>query len=331
MIRRWLERRWYRPAPPPVALRPLAALYGSIAERIAGQRKQAAVTLPVPVIVIGNIAVGGTGKTPLTLWFVDTLRELGWRPGVISRGYGGRAQAYPLRVTAATDPAQCGDEPALLARQSAVPLAVAPDRVAAAQLLLDSGEVDILIADDGLQHYRLARDLEICVIDGARGIGNGALLPAGPLRERPARLAAVDLVVINGAQRAPLPALAVAPIAMALDLGTARSLTGAQQRPLAAFRGGRVHAVAGIGNPQRFFDALSAAGLSVIPHPLPDHHRCSEVELAFGDGLPVLMTAKDAVKCEGFVLPQLWSVPARARLSPADGARVRELISKLQR
>lgn len=331
-MRARVESLWYRPAPAPAALMPLAALYGRIADALAARRKAAAVKLPVPVIVIGNISVGGTGKTPLTLWCIDLLRELGWCPGVISRGYGGRAPCYPLRVTAATDPRHCGDEPALIARCTGVPLAVAPDRVAAAQLLIDSGEVDILIADDGLQHYRLARDLEFCVIDGARGLGNGARLPAGPLREPAERLAEVDLVVINGALAVPLPALAVAPVCMRLELGTARALGDRSTRALATFAQGRVNAVAGIGNPQRFFDALAAQGLDVIPHPLPDHHCYAEVELAFGDGLPVLMTEKDAVKCTGFALPNLWSVAARATLDPADAARVRELLlAKLPR
>lgn len=329
-MRARVERLWYRPEPPPALLRPLAALYGGIADALAARRKAGAETLSVPVIVVGNLSVGGTGKTPLTLWLIAQLRELGWRPGVISRGYGGRAPCYPLRVTAATDPRHSGDEPALIARCTGVPLAVAPDRVAAARLLIDSGEVDVLIADDGLQHYRLARDVEVCVIDGARGLGNGARLPAGPLREPAERLADVDLVVINGALTAPLPRLPSAPVCMRLELGAARSLADRSTRELAAFGNRRVHAVAGIGNPQRFFDALTAQGLAVIPHPLPDHHCYAEVELAFGDGLPVLMTEKDAVKCTAFTLPNLWSVAARAMLDPADAARVREsLLSRL--
>lgn len=329
-MRRWLEQRWYGDTALAFLL-PLAWLYGWIATRVAQRRKAAAVQLPVPVIVIGNLTVGGTGKTPLTLWFVEELRALGWRPGVISRGYGGRSPVYPLRVGPATDPGLCGDEPALIAQRSNVPLAVAPDRVAAAQMLLDKGEVDILIADDGLQHYRLARDLEVCVVDGARGLGNGARLPAGPLREPPSRLAEVDLVVINGRLRKPLPATPAVPVSMRLETGLVRALSGDVQRPLSGFAGRRVHAVAGIGNPQRFFDTLSAAGIEVIPHALPDHHRFAEVDLAFGDGLPVLMTEKDAVKCAGFALPALWIVPADAAIAPDDAARVRQLLAKLRR
>ena len=326
-MRHWLERRWYRAGSPPALLLPWAALYGAVADRVAAARKAKAVSLAVPVIVIGNIAIGGTGKTPLTLWFIDTLRELGFKPGVISRGYGGHADRYPLRVTASTDANACGDEPALIARRARVPMAVAPDRVAAGQMLIDSGEIDILIADDGLQHYRLARNLEVCVVDGARGLGNGARLPAGPLRELPARLATVDLVVVNGALRATLPASGLQPVSMQLELGDARALNATTTRSLASFRGERVHAVAGIGNPQRFFDALTAAGLDVIPHALPDHHHFAEIDLCFGDGLPVLLTEKDAVKCGGFSRAGLWQVPADACIAAAHAARVRQLLA----
>ncbi len=329
-MKRWLERRWYRRVPPPSFLLPLAALYGAFADRVAVRRKAAAVRLPVPVIVVGNISVGGTGKTPFTIFLVEQLRALGWRPGVISRGYAGRTAAWPLRVTPSTDPALCGDEPALIARLAAVPVAVAPDRVAAARMLLEEGGIDILVADDGLQHYRLARDLEICVIDGARGLGNGARLPAGPLRERPARLATVDLVVSNGVLATPI-ATTVPMIEMRLAIAAARSLAHDQLRPLASFARQRVHAVAGIGNPARFFAALTAAGLEVIAHPFPDHHRYAAIDLCFDDDLPVLMTEKDAVKCAELGLPRLWAVPARAALDPAAVARVRELLTKLRR
>jgi len=321
-----LERIWYRSAPPPAPLRPLAALYGAVSTRLARQRQAAAVRLPVPVIVVGNIAVGGTGKTPFVLWLVQRLRERGWRPGVISRGYGGHAPAYPLRVGPSTDAARAGDEPALIARRLGVPVAVAPDRVAAARLLLDAGEADILVADDGLQHYRLARDLEICVVDGSRGLGNGALLPAGPLRETPQRLQQVDLVVVNGggwsSPREPA-------VEMRLALGQAEALDGGGRRPLADFAGRRVHAAAGIGNPERFFTALRAAGIEVIPHPFPDHHRYRADELAFTPELPLLMTEKDAVKCRELARPDWWCVPAEAAFSAQDAVLVQQLADRL--
>jgi len=321
-----LERLWYRPVPPPAWLRPLSTLYGSVSSSLARSRKQAAVQLPVPVIVVGNINVGGTGKTPFVLWLVQRLREQGWRPGVISRGYGGCAPEYPLRVSASTDPAWAGDEPALIARRLGVPIAVAPDRVAAAQLLLDAGEVNILVTDDGLQHYRLARDIEVCVVDGSRGLGNGALLPCGPLREPPARLREVDLVVVNGGGwREP----GLSTLDMSLCTPEAIPLAGGEPRPLASFAGGKVHAVAGIGNPERFFASLRAAGIEVLPHPFPDHHSYAAIDLAFDGALPLLMTEKDAVKCGALARPDHWYVPAQAVITAQGAALVQQLLDKL--
>jgi tetraacyldisaccharide 4'-kinase len=324
-MKNWLETIWYRQAPPPALLSPLASVYSAVADHLANTHRQQAVKLPVPVIVVGNIAIGGTGKTPFTLWLIDQLRAMGRRPGVISRGYGGRAPCYPLRVTAVTDPDHCGDEPALIARRAHVPIVVAPDRVAAGRRLLEGGGVDVIIADDGLQHYRLARDLEICVVDGSRGVGNGARLPAGPLREPPSRLAAVDLVVVNGGDWPQAPAGA---ISMRLVTDSARALADDRTQPLAQFSGRRVHAVAGIGNPARFFRSLRAAGLDLVEHPFPDHHRYAEIDLAFGGDAPVLMTEKDAVKCGDFGRLPLWRVPAQASVSVDDTNRVRELIAR---
>lgn len=330
-MKAWLERRWYASEPAPLVLRPLAALYGLIADRLAASKKTRAVRLPVPVIVVGNISVGGTGKTPVTIWLIEQAVALGFRPGVISRGYGGRAVRYPLRVTASTDPADCGDEPALIARRTGMPVAVAPDRIAAARLLIAQDCVDLLIADDGLQHYRLARDLELCVIDGARGLGNGARLPAGPLREPPARLESVDAVIVNGAPAAAVPTHGRPQFVMQLGIERTISLQTGESLPLTAFRGQPVHAVAGIGHPQRFFSALEAQGLVVIPQPFPDHHRYLASDLAFGDAAPVLMTEKDAVKCAAFAQAGWWCVPAEARFGEADTAHVRKLLSSLPR
>lgn len=330
-MKAWLERRWYAAEPAPLVLRPLAALYGLIADRLAVSKKTMAVRLPVPVVVVGNISVGGTGKTPVTIWLIAQARALGFTPGVISRGYGGRATRYPLRVTASTDPAECGDEPALIARRCGVPVAVAPDRIAAARLLIEQDDVDLLIADDGLQHYRLARDLEFCVIDGARGLGNGARLPAGPLREPASRLPKVDAVIVNGPLASGLPMHGRPQFAMRLGIERALSLQTGEGRPLSSFKAQTVRAVAGIGNPQRFFAALEAAGLVVIPQPFPDHHRYTAADLAFADDLPVLMTEKDAVKCAAFARPGLWCVPAEAQFGEADTAHVRKLLSSLPR
>lgn len=320
-----LDRIWYSPAAPAV-LRPFASLYGRVSADMAQRRKAGAVQLPVPVIVVGNITVGGTGKTPFVLWLVERLIGQGWRPGVISRGYGGCAPEYPLRVSATTDPAWSGDEPALIARRIEVPVAVAPDRVAAARMLLDAGEVDILVTDDGLQHYRLGRDVEICVVDGSRGLGNGQLLPAGPLREPPARLREVDLVVVNGGGWRPE---GVPSLDMQLETAMARPLGGGDARPLSSFAGARVNAVAGIGNPERFFVSLRAAGIDVVPHPFPDHHRYTDIDLAFDAKLPLLMTEKDAVKCAGLAQPHHWYVPAQARIAAEGVALVQQLLDQL--
>jgi tetraacyldisaccharide 4'-kinase len=263
--------------------------------------------LPVPVIVVGNISVGGTGKTPLTIALIDALRDRGLRPGVISRGYGGSVTA-PTRVTATSTPAQVGDEPCLIHARTGAPMAIGRDRVAAGRLLCASGEVDVLIADDGLQHYRLCRDVEICVIDGARRFGNGRMLPAGPLRENLSRLSEVNFRVCNGGESKDDE------VPMRLVLADAIALIGTQQQPLSEFIGQRVHAVAGIGNPQRFFNSLREAGVEPIEHAFSDHHAFQKGDLDFGDDLPVLMTEKDAVKCRFFARDTWWSVPARADL-----------------
>lgn len=322
----WLQRRWYAPSSPPLLLRPLALLYGRVAEsrrlRLEAQRAP----LAVPVIVVGNISVGGTGKTPFVIWLAEQLRAWGWRPGVISRGYGGRAPRYPLRVRDDSDPAVVGDEPLLIALRTGVPVAVDPDRVAAARMLIASGEVDVLIADDGLQHYRLPRQLEFCVVDGARGLGNGALMPAGPLREAPSRLRRVDLVIVNGAGFDG----GAGSVRFDLQAGDLRNLLDHSQRSLKDFAGQDVHAVAGIGNPERFFASLESAGARVRRHAFGDHHRYRPEDLAFGDRLPVLMTEKDAVKCRAFAAPAWWMLPVTAQLSPAGEARVRESCSVLQ-
>ena len=314
-----LQRLWYERAEAPVLLRPLAALYGAIASRRRERLMAQQAKLPLPVIVVGNISIGGTGKTPFAIWLVERLREWGFKPGVISRGYGGKAPHYPLRVRADSDPAHCGDEPLLIALRTNAPVVVAPDRLAAAQLLIASGEVDVLVADDGLQHYRLPRQREFCVVDGTRGLGNRALLPAGPLRELPSRLDEVDFVVVNGAGFDERPDA----LRFQLQASLTRSLVGAKERSLESWQGETVHAVAGIGHPQRFFASLRAAGLQLIEHAFADHHRFSAQDLQFGDALPVLMTEKDAVKCRAFADERSWALPVSAQLSAADEARVR--------
>lgn len=306
-----LESAWYGNGRVPRWAWPLAVLYGAVSAvrrwlyRVGMWRS---VRLPVPVIVIGNLTVGGTGKTPLTIAVVDALRARGYTPGVVSRGYGG-SQREPLLLDDACDPARVGDEPCLLFASGAA-VAVGRDRPAAAKLLLDAG-YDLVIADDGLQHYALGRDLEICVIDGTRRFGNRRLLPAGPLREPINRLRQVDFRVCNGGAAEP------GEFPMQLVGGLIEALLGNQSLPLADFAGRCVHAVAAIGHPQRFFDSLRAAGLQPLEHAFPDHHAFTASELDFGDELPVLMTAKDAVKCTAFARPNWWQVPVQAVLPEA--------------
>jgi tetraacyldisaccharide 4'-kinase len=279
-----------------------------------------------PVIVVGNLTVGGTGKTPMVIWLARKLTGRGLKVGIVSRGYGSRSQDGPRLVSAESSWQDVGDEPLLLSRRTGCITMVGRDRVAAARALVER-HVDLVIADDGLQHLRLARDCEIVVIDGARGFGNRRMLPAGPLREPVSRAADADLLVVNGGvEHSSLTSVEI-PMARAVQMtlmpGPALRVDGgAGARPLEEFRGRPLHAVAGIGNPARFFRDLRARGLEVIEHPFPDHHAFTPRELAFGDDLPVLMTEKDAVKCVGFAVPDGWFVPTEAVFSEAQAREV---------
>lgn len=320
-----IEHGWYRPERPAMWLRAVAALYGAVGSlRRALYRRGVlrATRLPVPVIVVGNLTVGGTGKTPLTIAIAEWLRGCGHRPGVASRGYGRRDRAARL-VRPGDTAADVGDEPLLIAA-SGTPVAVAPRRADAARLLLEDAGVDIVLADDGLQHYALARDVEILVVDGRRRFGNGALLPAGPLREPPGRGRDCDLVVVNGGSAA------AGEYAMELVVHQAVPLRAGLPEPLQRFSGRRVHAVAGIGNPARFFDALRAFGIEVQEHAFPDHHPYTAADLAFDGGLPVLMTEKDAVKCRGFAAPDWYAVPASAQLPAHFFDALRARLDRVQ-
>ncbi len=269
--------------------------------------------LPVPVIVVGNLSVGGSGKTPLTLHIARWLAELGYHPGIISRGYGGHARS-PMPVRADSDPALVGDEPVLLARRAACPVWIGRKRAEAGRRLLAfHPDVDVLVADDGLQHYALARDMEIVVVDGERGFGNGRLLPAGPLREPLGRLATVDAAVVNGGD--PENFILLPPsFAMRLSGATFRNLRDPARTAVAADLAHReVHALAGIGHPRRFFDHLERLGLNAIPHAFPDHHVYTAADLPAGT---LLMTEKDAVKCAAFAPPDAWFLAVDAELEP---------------
>jgi tetraacyldisaccharide 4'-kinase len=328
----WLERvvvaRWYGAERAPPWLLPLEALFraATAARRFAYRRGLLRVVrVDIPVVVVGNVTVGGTGKTPLVLWLASALRERGWRPGIVSRGYGGRGVRGAVRVRAGSEVELVGDEALLIARRSGCPVAVGRDRVAAAALVASDG-ADIVLADDGLQHYALARDVEVAVLDGERGLGNGHCLPAGPLREPASRLSEVDAVVVhgdaNGVQRWARGALP-----MQMHVRGVRALASATQRTLESFAGERVHALAGIGNPRRFFASLRACGLDVVAHPFPDHARLRREDIVFGDGLAVLMTEKDAVKCARFAGPEHWYVSVDAVLAPADAERLLALVA----
>lgn len=310
-------------------LAPLSCVFGVLAAR-----RRAAIEpqrLAVPVIVVGNIAVGGSGKTPVVDWLAGLLRAAGHRPGIISRGHGGRisAEGGVAQVTGDGDPALHGDEPVLLARLTRCPLVIGRDRAAAGRALLGlHPEVDVLIADDGMQHYRLARDIEIAVVDEAT-LGNQLLLPAGPLREPLARLGEVDLILAHGRLSAAVQTAAggVPVFAMSLEGGELRAVAAPERtRPASDFRGRRVHAVAGIGRPQRFFEQLAAEAIEIVPHPFPDHHRFVADDLAFDEALPILMTAKDAVKCVAFAPADCWEYPVRAQIGSGAAERILEKL-----
>jgi tetraacyldisaccharide 4'-kinase len=282
------------------------------------------VSLDVPVIVVGNITVGGTGKTPLVIWLAEKLQHWGFKPGIVTRGYGGCSEQWPIEVKQDTPATQAGDEAVLLQRRSGCPVYAGPDRPAAARQLLIDHQCDLIIADDGLQHYALSRDLEIAVIDGERRFGNGLCLPAGPLRERQGRLTETDLVIVNGATKAGEYGMRLKAVgAVALDhRGESKVLSG--------FSAERLHAVAGIGHPDRFFNMLEGLGLHFERHPFPDHHAFSRDDLQPFSNQTVLMTEKDAVKCELFAQPSHWYVPAKAEVDNGFEKALMTLIKRLK-
>lgn len=325
---RWIHRVWYEGAVSGWLLLPLSGVYWLILKlrallfRCGVYRSYAA---HVPVIVVGNITAGGTGKTPTVIWLVIELRARGFTPGIISRGYGGSKSGSSMRVDASSDPAVVGDEPVLLAGRAQCPVAVDSDRVHAAAMLVDDG-VDVIISDDGLQHLRLRRDFEICVVDGERGLGNRRLLPAGPLRESPDRLSSVDQVLVNGVTDM------TNAIAFELQATDACRLNGSLARPLQGFKDTTVHAVAGIGNPKRFFDLLRTYGIQVIEHSFPDHAAITQANLQFGDDFEVFMTEKDAVKLSQKMSDRYWSVPVDLVMDVAESSalidRIEERLQK---
>ncbi|WP_313249063.1 tetraacyldisaccharide 4'-kinase [Stenotrophomonas acidaminiphila] len=328
---------WYDGAPVPWTARLLAPLYAAVAGLRRGLYRRGWLRgrqVPVPVIVVGNITAGGTGKTPLTIALVERLREAGWKPGVASRGYGRDDAGSARWITPELAPELAGDEPLLIAWKTGVPVRVDRDRVAAARALLEAG-CDVVVCDDGLQHYRLARDIEIEVVDAQRRYGNGLLMPAGPLREPVARARDCDFRVVNLGQASDAgevpPGAGFGEWTMRLRIDSARPLRGGRERSLQGFAGQRVHAVAGIAHPQRFFQMLRTRGIGVVPHAFADHHRYQASDLSFGSELPVLMTEKDAVKCKAFATDWHYAVPLQAELPAAFWVALLDRLGKLAR
>jgi tetraacyldisaccharide 4'-kinase len=325
-----LLRLWYGPAWRTAALWPLEGLYRLVtglrasAYRAGVLRREDA---GAPVVVVGNLTVGGTGKTPVASWLAGELNARGVATAVVLRGYGGRHQGGPLRVTQDSDPAVVGDEAVLHARRGVTRVFVAHDRVAAAHAAVAAG-ARLVVCDDGLQHLRLARQFEIVVIDAGRGLGNGHLLPAGPLREPRSRLATIDAIVLTDRGRteraADLPSTRV--FDARLRPGDAVNIASGARRPLASFRDTAVNAIAGIGHPEAFFASLRAAGLTVEARPLPDHAALDATTLAWARDATVLMTEKDAVKCRSFARPDWWYVDLEVAIEPPAAA---ELIARV--
>ena len=308
-LARWAQDIWYKDPFIGVWLMPFGFLFSDIVKfrkflyRIGLLKTQ---TLPVSVIVVGNITVGGTGKTPLIIYLANFLKDSGFKPGIISRGYGGGAESWPQWVDGDSLAKDVGDEALLIAKQTSCPMAVGLIRADAGRFLLEKAECDVILSDDGLQHYALHRTIEIAVIDGERRFGNGYCLPAGPLREPIERLSSVDLIIVNGDKQEPNE------YSMSLVGDIAINLLTGEQKHLVEFKAEACHAIAGIGHPERFFKQLESAGLNTSNKSFPDHYSFQREDIEFSDQKPVLMTEKDAVKCKLFAGQQHWYVPVTA-------------------
>lgn len=319
-----IDRIWSGKSPLFLLLLPLAWLYGLISNLIrfsykAGLKKSW--RAPVPVVVVGNLTAGGNGKTPVVIWLVETLQQHGFRVGVVSRGYGGKAESYPLLLSEETSTAQAGDEPVLISQRTGAPVAVSPVRSDAVKALLASHELDVIITDDGLQHYALARDVEIVVVDGIRRFGNGHWLPAGPMRERRSRLRSVDAVITNGGTAHS------GELAMILQPGKAINLLTGEHRDPASLQ--NVVAIAGIGHPPRFFATLKQLDVNVQNEVAFSDHQPYTLDKLSGVaqfGQVLLMTEKDAVKCRSFAQPNWWYLPVDAKI---EGVLAEKLLQKI--
>lgn len=325
----WIERHWYRDTLLSRLLAPLGWLYCAVMQarrltyRLGLLRSFEA---GAPVIIVGNVTVGGTGKTPLVIWIARHLAAMNRRPGVVTRGYRGAARSWPQWVTADSDPAEVGDEPVVLARRAGCPVIADPDRVRGARWLVREQGCDVVISDDGLQHLRLARDIEIVVIDGTRRFGNGRCLPAGPLREPVARAAQADALLVHGDP-------AAGEWGMRLNATGVHSLSGGSTMAAGSLRRTPVHAIAGIGFPERFFRELERQGFELVRHAYPDHYPFQPADLQFADGLPIIMTEKDAVKCRRLVPTgaPCWYLAVEAEPDPRLGPWLTERLAEIVR
>tara|TARA_R110002072_G_scaffold155883_3_gene306313 strand:- start:4425 stop:5429 length:1005 start_codon:yes stop_codon:yes gene_type:complete len=321
-----IEHIWYSKHPLGIVLLPISWIYSLIImlRRLCYQSGLIAVNqIDVPVIIVGNISVGGTGKTPLVIWLADYFKKKGFNPGIISRGYGGKLSGKSQQVRADSNPELVGDEPVLIAKRTNCPVAIAVQRRRAAEELIEYCDCDLILCDDGMQHYSLGRDIEIAVIDGQRRFGNGHCLPAGPLREPINRLSSVDLVVskyIAGRHE----------YKMEYSYGDLVSLIEPEQTiPISSLSGQSVHAISGIGNPDRYYSYLRNNKLHIINHEFPDHYPFTKNDVNFDDGLPVVMTEKDAVKCEAFATKNHWYLPISATLPDSFTYRLEALMKDI--
>lgn len=325
-----LDHYWYSSGPISFALWPLSWVYCGASKFRSRLHKasQGRTLVKVPIVVVGNITVGGTGKTPMVIWLANFLKAYGYKPGVVSRGYGGKSTHWPQHVSHNSNAGIVGDEPLLIVQRTGCPVYVGPHRVKAInQMLKENGEINIIISDDGLQHYKMPRDVEIAMVDGHRRFGNQLCLPAGPLRESVGRLKKVDFQIVTEAEA---DDDIDASYSMRLEGNELVNLRNAKKRKLLSeFKGQSVHAVAGIGNPMRFFTKLSTSGLKLIMHAFPDHHRFQAQDFRYEQHLPIIMTEKDAVKCKHLATDNFWYLPVKARLGHEfAGAFIKKLREK---
>ena len=333
----FLERAWHERAGWLILLWPVSVLFQALTaiRRAAQQSKQRPAYLTAPLIVIGNISLGGTGKTPLLITLSQELQKQGFKPGIISRGYGGDAPSYPFAVNIDSDVSQSGDEAFLIAEKTGCPVYVDPDRSAALQALLLHEDVDVVLSDDGLQHYNLYRDLEIVVVDGQRLFSNGFCLPAGPLRESMNRLKEAQHIVVNGEPAREIPQLAGAS-KMQLEPRSFVNMVSGEKRPFAGApfnMGNRLQAVSALGNPQRFYALLERLPYQVEMFSFPDHHRFTAEDFE-QEGIdmhqPVVMTEKDAVKCRQFAKNNFWYLSVEVNLESQFFERLTEDIRRVR-